>query len=1292
MLRNIKINQRNIFFYPLVFLILLTTIFFIGIQLTLPKINTYKDEIQSIISEYVGYSLNIEKIEAEWKDFTPNLYLKNIKLLEHNTNIEIIEFHTAKVGINLLKSIVARKIIPNYVLIAGLNLEIYRNKDGLISIKDKNTFNTDKHGQAGLTKWLFSQEHLILENVNLTWNDENIEITDTKFENVSIDLKTIEKNEKIEINVNLPNLPHYKPLKIKAEITGNISTTSDWDGIISIEGAYIEPEKIFKKIPGKGGIVDLKILSNWKSARLVNFNGTIDYSDFLLTTGKTNIEISSLIKNINFNIDGERKSHKDWLLNFDIKNLQTQNGVWPSHNYQIEFVKDLINDKYRYNAYLPFLKLEDIRPLIIRYNLLSNNTLKKLNLYSISGDVTDIKVETKSEKESLLGIKKIAAIFSNLNFISHDKSNVIKGLEGSIINDELSINIKIDSKSSEFRFNKLYTEKIIVPNLSAKLKLNHKDYNELLIDNLKIFSNEISLTSNGKILLGGDSAFVDVELNLGESNVEYFSKLIPDKTNPKLSSWLKYSMLGGSIISGDISYKGYAEDFLFENSESNFKMALNLSDINLEYHPDWPPIDKLVAGVTIENNELTAEIISGYIFNAQIDNASIIIKDLNENNNRVLLNTEIYSHTNDIRNFIDQSPLKNNSTIAELTENIIGNIDINLNMDIPLNSEDIKFSGLVLFDNTSIESGIPELGLESVLGEVYFNINKIWANNINAIYLGKPVTLNIPKTNYSELDFLPFEISGFFNKQFIIEQIASFFPKILSDIENIRTYFSGESQWTFKIQKLKESDTKLSSKRIKLSSDLYGTEINLPEPLGKDKNEICPIILETKISEIAINEINIIYNNKIFTDIVIENNNESLIKKVNIGLGKKHPENEYDNTISIHGDINNLSFSDWVSLVNTSKNEENSLEQKKIILGEISVKNIEIVNKIFNDIDINFTNSKINEDWNIFFDGEQIKGTATYTKKSENKNDYLYVSLKNLSLNENKNIENVTSYDVKKIPDLEVNIENFIYKDNELGNLNLLASKKLKNVIKIDELNFRKSGFNINANGSWSNIDGENKSNFHVKLESDSIEKMFDAFNYETANIKNGKTFIEIDANWVGSPMDFQMANLNGQLNMDIEKGQFLDIEPTAGRLFGLLSIQSLSRRLSLDFVDLFDEGFAFDTIKGNFNLENGQAYTNNLQMIGPSGDIMISGRTDLVTEDYDQIATVIPKVSDSLPVASALFGPVGIGVGAVLFFAGELFESIPNNIDKILTQQYSIKGSWAEPEIDKISFAKKTN
>ena len=96
----IKINQRQIFLYPLVFFILLTIIFFIGVQLALPKINTYKDEIQSIISEHMEYSINIKKIEADWRDWTPNLYLEDVKLLDQNTNNEIISSYVSRCFIN----------------------------------------------------------------------------------------------------------------------------------------------------------------------------------------------------------------------------------------------------------------------------------------------------------------------------------------------------------------------------------------------------------------------------------------------------------------------------------------------------------------------------------------------------------------------------------------------------------------------------------------------------------------------------------------------------------------------------------------------------------------------------------------------------------------------------------------------------------------------------------------------------------------------------------------------------------------------------------------------------------------------------------------------------------------------------------------------------------------------------------------------------------------------------------------------------------------------------------------
>ena len=153
--------------------------------------------------------------------------------------------------------------------------------------------------------------------------------------------------------------------------------------------------------------------------------------------------------------------------------------------------------------------------------------------------------------------------------------------------------------------------------------------------------------------------------------------------------------------------------------------------------------------------------------------------------------------------------------------------------------------------------------------------------------------------------------------------------------------------------------------------------------------------------------------------------------------------------------------------------------------------------------------------------------------------------------------------------------------------------------------------------------------------------------------------------------------------------GRFKNIDPGSGRIFGLLSLQSLPRRLSLDFNDLFKKGFAFDSISGDFQIIKGYAHTDNLITEGPSAKIAIRGTTGLASHDYDQIATVTPALSGSIPVASALFGPVGIGAGAVYYIGGKMFKSIPKKIDKFLTQNYSITGTWDTPIIKKIKKSK---
>ena len=1276
MLRNSKITSHHFFFYSLVLTILLAILFVVSIRHTLPKINIYKSEIESIISDYMGYSVNINTINAEWKGWTPNLYLKNIKLLDERNNNEIIKFHSARIGINLIESISKGVVTPSYIQISGLNLNVYRNKDGVISIKNDNSLKTNMINRSGLAEWLFTQKYLILKNVNLVWNDENINIVRKEFNNISLELKTDKKNTRIELNTALPQ-QEKQLFKINANITGNI-LTSMWQGDINFELINIDPTRFTNKLYAfsDGGLSNAKISTRWKNAKLINFDGALEYSNFSSITEESLL----LVKNINFNLNGSRELNKDWSLNLILHNLETANGKWPASNYQFEFIKDSSNDNYQYKGYLTFLRLEDILPFIITTNILPNNIFQKLDLESISGEINNLNIEIDHINEESIKIKDLNANFDKLSIISYDQSSSISGLKGALATNNNSIDVSIDSDFTKIKFDKLYTDEKIFSKLTGELELN---YDKLLINNLKIIFDGISLTSNGNILINEDPTYIDLNLTLDESNIEYFSTLIPDKTNPELYKWLNNSLLGGKILSADMVYKGYAKDFLLNNSKSNFKAIFNVSDTNLDYNRNWPPIDNLTAEIIIENDNLLANISSGYIFNAEISNTTAKIKHISGNNHNVIVNTQIYSHMDDLKKFIIQSPLNEDPTLIKYINNITGNIDINLNLDIPLGLEKTKFNGKVSLNNASIESGLPGLALENVNGDINFSVNEIWANDIDAIYIGSPIKLTIPTINYKNLDFLPFNISGVANKIFIIDQMTSLFPNLYNNIENIKTYFSGESEWTFSLSE-SENNSQLDDKRIEFKSDLYGIEINLPPPLKKDKNELRPLIIETNISNLLIDKFSIYYNNEIFTDIFIDNTKDFFVKNINIGLETKHPENKTDNSISIQGSMNSLIFTDWANFINTSKTN-NKVNQGKTFLGKINVKNLEIINKNFNDVDINFSSSNSNKDWNILFDSEKIRGEAWYKKKFINKNDYLYLNFETLSLSENQNTENLTTYKIHNIPELEISINNFIYKNNELGHL-ILKTTNLDNVINIDKLSFKKPGVNINANGFWSSIDEIDKSELYVKLDSDSIMKMFDTFNYAATNIKDAKTLLEFNINWDDSPLNFAMENLNGQINMDIEKGQFLDIEQKAGKLFGLLSIQALPRRLSLDFADLFNEGFAFDTIKGNFNLERGQAYTNNLQMIGPSGDIMISGRTGLVTEDYDQIATVIPKVSDSLPLASALFGPVGVGVGAVLFFAGELFESIPENIDKILTQQYSIKGSWENPDIEKIN------
>jgi uncharacterized protein YhdP len=257
-------------------------------------------------------------------------------------------------------------------------------------------------------------------------------------------------------------------------------------------------------------------------------------------------------------------------------------------------------------------------------------------------------------------------------------------------------------------------------------------------------------------------------------------------------------------------------------------------------------------------------------------------------------------------------------------------------------------------------------------------------------------------------------------------------------------------------------------------------------------------------------------------------------------------------------------------------------------------------------------------------------------------------------------------------------IKNFGFDGMSLGELSIDAIHH-KGGMKLNKLNIHSPDMNFNSSGRWNYAKNKSNSRIKVSLQSNNLGKLFKRLGL-AAIINNGKSDVKGSLNWSGTPFDFSLARLNGNLNIYLKDGSIADVEPGAGRVVGLLSLSELPRRLMLDFSDMFKKGLVFDEIKGNVSLEGGNAYSKEIYVESAGADVTLEGRTGLVKRDYDQLVTVIPKVGETLPVASGVL--FGSQIGALVL----LFEKLMGKeIEKAAARKYKVTGSWEKPLIERI-------
>jgi uncharacterized protein (TIGR02099 family) len=265
----------------------------------------------------------------------------------------------------------------------------------------------------------------------------------------------------------------------------------------------------------------------------------------------------------------------------------------------------------------------------------------------------------------------------------------------------------------------------------------------------------------------------------------------------------------------------------------------------------------------------------------------------------------------------------------------------------------------------------------------------------------------------------------------------------------------------------------------------------------------------------------------------------------------------------------------------------------------------------------------------------------------------------------------------RALPALDVSADSFHMGARDFGRLTLQAVPNGPGW-QMEKLDLIAPEGSIRAKGGWQSVRGAPLSQFTVKVETSDIGAYFRRLALPEG-VVGGQATLEGPLEWRGNPYALHIPSLSGQLRLDAQKGQFTRVEPGIGKLLGVLSLQSLPRRVSLDFRDIFSQGFAFDRITGQMTFSKGVVHTEDLKMVGSAAKVAMSGEVDLGQETQTLSVRVVPSISDSLALGTAIVNPA---VGLATLIVGRVLN---NPIDEAAAFEYRVTGSLADPKVERV-------
>jgi uncharacterized protein (TIGR02099 family) len=791
----------------------------------------------------------------------------------------------------------------------------------------------------------------------------------------------------------------------------------------------------------------------------------------------------------------------------------------------------------------------------------------------------------------------------------------------------------------------------------------------VLSDSVRIRNDDLDSQINLQVSLpdGGESPFVDFESTWTVSDLSVMHRYLPVQLiGPNLRQWLTDAMVAGRIPRGSTQFIGSLDKFPFDDGSGVFRIEARLEDATLLYSPKWPAPSFNHLDLVVDNMRLYSTENSTINLGNSVEDAHIEIPDLR----RPVLGIEAFATgtLESIRSYAQQSPI-NNVLGGQLDRvEVGGDASFDLSIKYPIqDKENYDFSTRIRTNGGMISvAGFPA-PISELNGIVQITRDNVTSESLFGEFLGHPVDLKLSRIHAPDSPHsVILEATG----RTTAEALQTDFGMPLSGV------IDGDADYHATMRFPNAQAPQPGFLQVLVESDLFGFQLNLPRPLDKSDDESLPLALNIEFpSPDQIATAGSLAGEVNWTAGFVKQPDGWDFDRGVLAIGGEYPSNPDTRGLHIHGQASEVDLHAWLAEGRRGDREAGLGDRIRSI--DLNISHFHAVGQLLTDHRI--VANRSGQDWLIQLSGEQAEGTVTVPYDFSGGRP-VTLEMEKLTLpgdGEEEGLER-EQLDPRSLPAISIRANQFVMDERNFGRLEVDFDRTERG-LQSSRLMTQDETFTMAGTAGWI-IDAYEETGqrtyFDAVLKSTDVRSTSQRLNYDPG-VSSGSMEIDLEVGWAGGPRDDFMSVLNGKVGVSLGAGRLTEVEPGAGRVFGLMSFVALPRRLALDFSDVFDTGFSFDQITGNFRITNGDAYTCDLTLTGPAADVGIVGRAGLHSRDYSQSVFVSANVGNTLPVVGLFTG--GPQVAAALLVFSQIFKKPLQDMGQVY---YAVDGSWDAPVI----------